>query len=73
MKSFTNARAYIYWNNCWRHVYVFRSYDQMTLEGGSVKMLEFRLSKNTKISYSAAVTAFRKTRPKDYKPKENLA
>jgi hypothetical protein len=69
MKSFTNARAFIYWENMWRHVHVLRSYDQMKLEGGSEKMLEFKLSKGTKISYSAPLTSFHKTRPKSYKPK----
>lgn len=73
MKSFTNARAYIRWGNVWRHVYIYRSYEQTTLIGEPVKMLEFRLSKNTKISYSAELKQFRKTRPKDYNPKQRLS
>lgn len=73
MKSFTNARAYIYWGNVWRHVHVLRTYDQQTLLGDPVKMLEFRLSKNTKVSYSAEIGSFHKNRPKAYKPKSGLA
>lgn len=73
VKSFKNARAYIFWGNVWRHVYIYRTYDQMTLEGGSVKMAEFRLSKNTKISYSAELSSFHKNRPKAYKPSQRIA
>lgn len=73
MESFTNARAYIYLGNIWRHVHVLRTYDQMTIEGGSVKMAEFKLSLGTKISYAAELSSFRKTRPRAYKPKERLA
>lgn len=69
MKQFTNARAFIYWENMWRHVHVLRSYDQMLLTDGSEKMLEFKLSLKTKVSYSAPLTSFHKTRPKAYKPK----
>lgn len=49
MKQFDNARAYIFWSGMWRHVHVLRTYDQMMIEGGSAKMAEFKLSKNTKI------------------------
>lgn len=73
MKQFENARAYIFLDNVWRHVHVLRTYDQMTLEGGSVKMLEFKLSKNTKINYSAEIGQFHKTRPRAYKPKQELS
>jgi hypothetical protein len=73
MKSFTNARAFIFRDNMWRHVHILRTYDQMTIEGGSVKMAEFKLSIGTKISYSAELTKFRKTRPKTYKPKSGLS
>ena len=69
MKSFNNARAYIYWGNVWRHVHVLRTYDQMTIEGGSVKMAEFKLSIGTKISYAAELSSFHKTQPKAHKPK----
>lgn len=73
MKSYTNARAFIFWGGVWRHVYIYKSYEQQTLLGDPVKMLEFRLSKNTKISYSAEIGSFHKTRPKAYKPKGGLA
>jgi len=73
MRSFTNARAYIFWGNVWRHVHVLRTYDQMTIEEGSVKMAEFKLSIGTKISYAAELSSFRKTRPAAYKPKSRLA
>jgi hypothetical protein len=73
MKQFTNARAYIFWGNVWRHVHVLRTYDQMTIEGGLVNMLEFKLSKNSKVSYSEELSNFRKARPRAYKPKGDLA
>lgn len=73
MKSFTHVHAYIYWGNTWRHVHVLRTYDQMTIEGGSVKMAEFKLSKDTKISYGAELTSFRRTKPKAYSPRKDLA
>jgi hypothetical protein len=73
MKQFTNARAYIQQDGIWRHVHVLRTYDQMTIEGGSVKMAEFKLSKNTKISYAAELSKFHKTAPKAYKLKSGLA
>lgn len=73
MKQFENARAYIFWTGVWRHVHVLRTYDQMTIEGGSAKMAEFKLSKNTKISYSAEVKSFRKTRPAAYKPRNRIS
>lgn len=73
MKQFENARAYIFWGNVWRHVHVLRTYDQMTIEGGSVKMAEFKLSIGTKISYAAELSSFRKTRPAAYKPSRRIA
>lgn len=73
MKSYKNARAFIFRDGMWRHVYIYRSYDQETLFGEPVKMLEYRLSKNTKISYSAEIGSFHKTRPKTYKPKSGLS
>jgi len=67
------SRAYIFWTGMWRHVHVMRTYEQIQLEGGSTTMAEFRLSKGTKVSYSAEVTSFRKTRPAAYKPRGRIA
>jgi len=57
------VRAYIFWEGRWCHVYVISGYDQLQLFGDTVKMLEFKLSKKTKISYAAPKSSFQERRP----------
>lgn len=56
-------RAYILWEGRWCHVYVMGSFDQMVLDGETVRMLYFKLTKNAKQTYSAEKTKFHKKKP----------
>ena len=51
-------RAYINWEGRWRHVYIHGSYDQATLVGEPVRMLYFKLTKNSKELLAAEKTKF---------------
>lgn len=62
-KPKSELRAYIHWNGMWRHVYIISGFDQQTLLGDAARMLEFKLSKNTKITYSAEKMKFHARRP----------
>lgn len=56
-------RAYIKWQNRWRHAYIVSSYDQMNLLGAPVRMLEFKISKKSKITYTSEKINFHNTKP----------
>jgi hypothetical protein len=56
-------RAYIKWEGRWRHVYVHGSYDQSTILGDTVRMLYFKLTKNSKELLAAEKTKFEKKKP----------
>lgn len=56
-------RAYIHWEGRWRHVYVHGSYDQGTLIGEPVRMLYFKLTKNSKDLLAAEKSKFEKKKP----------
>ena len=56
-------RAYINWEGRWRYVYVHGSYDQATLTGEPVRMLYFKLTKNSKELLAAEKTKFEKKKP----------
>lgn len=56
-------RAYIKWEGRWRHVYVHGSYDQSTILGDTVRMLYFKLTKNSRELLAAEKTKFEKKRP----------
>lgn len=56
-------RAYIQWNNHWRHVYIMGSYDQAALVGDPVRMLYFKLTKSSKDILSAEKIKFHKKKP----------
>lgn len=56
-------RAYINWEGRWRHVYVHGSYDQTTLIGEPVRMLYFKLTKNSKDLLAAEKSKFHKDKP----------
>lgn len=62
-KPGTELKAYIKWNGRWRHVYILSSFDQMTLLGGPVRMLEFRLNSRSKETYTSEKINFHKTKP----------
>lgn len=68
-KPKAELRAYIKWQGMWRHVYILAGYDQMTLIGEPEKMLEFKLSLKTKISYAAPKKDFQKRKPSAMKSK----
>lgn len=70
-KDGVELRAYILWEGLWRHVYILSGYDQMALIGDPVKMLEFKLSLKTKISYSAPKTSFHQKKPSDASRRRN--
>lgn len=56
-------RAYIKWDNKWRNAYIVSSYDQMNLLGAPVRMLEFRLTKSSKVTYTSEKINFHKNKP----------
>lgn len=56
-------RAYIHWDNRWRHVYIISSYDQMNLLVAPVRMIQFKLSKRSKITYESEKLNFHKNKP----------
>lgn len=63
-------RRYIKWNDRWRHVYVVSTHWQETIIGEPVKMVEFKLTKNSKTTHSAERGHFYKHKPS--KKKEAL-
>lgn len=66
-------RRYILWKGTWRHVYIVSTYYQQTLIGEPTKMVEFRLSKNAKRTYSAARSRFHEEKPKKRTNVEELS
>lgn len=56
-------RAYIRWGGRWHHVYIMGSYDQTVLVGEPVRMLYFKLTKNSKDILAAEKSKFEKKRP----------
>lgn len=70
-KPKAELRAFIYWEGLWRHVYILSGYDQMSLIGEPEKMLEFKLSLKTKISYAAPKTHFHQKKPSDASRRRN--
>jgi hypothetical protein len=72
-KPGTEMRAYIHWDNRWRHVYIIAGYDQMNLLGEPVKMIQFRTSKRGKTTYSSEKINFHKTKPAQSTMKKGVA
>lgn len=62
-KVHVEMRAYIHWNGRWRHVYILSSMDQTIILGTVVRMLEFKLTKDSKSSLIAEKSKFHKTKP----------
>jgi len=56
-------RGYLHHNGRWCHVYIMGSYDQTTLVGEPVRMLYFKLTKNSKDILSAEKIKFHKRKP----------
>lgn len=56
-------RGFINWNGRWCNAYIMGSYDQMVLDGDAVRMLYFKLTKNSKDILSAEKSKFQKRRP----------
>lgn len=66
-------RAYIHWQNKWRHVYIIAGYDQMNLLGEPVKMIQFRLNKREKTTHESEKINFHKTKPVQSTMKKGVA
>lgn len=56
-------RRYIEWEGRWRHVYVVSAHFQTRMFEPPVKMVEFRLSKNSKTTHSAERDRFFENKP----------
>lgn len=62
-KPGSELKAYIKWNGRWRHVYILSSFDQMTLLGKPVRMIEFKLTKRDKETQTSEKINFHKKKP----------
>lgn len=60
-------RAYIQWEGKWRHVYILSSFDQMTLLGDPVRMLNFKLTKRSPAVHASEKMHFHKNKPRTQK------
>ena len=56
-------RAYINWKGVWRHVYILSSQDNTNLIGETVRMINFKLTKNSKDILQAEKMKFQKKKP----------
>ncbi len=65
-------RRYIQYEGRWRHVYIISIHHQLTLLGKDQKMVEYKLSKNTKISHMAEREKFFKYKPKTRKNTDRI-
>lgn len=66
-------RRYIEWEGRWRHVYVISAHFQTRMFEPPVKMVEFKLSKNSKVVYSAERERFFKNKPRKQKENSRIA
>lgn len=48
----TYPRAYLLWNGQYKHIYLIGKSVQTTILGEDVELVQFRLTLNTKVSYS---------------------
>jgi len=62
-KPGVELKAYIQWQGRWRHVYIISSFDQMTIMGKPVRMLEFRITKKSRETHTSEKIHFHKTKP----------
>lgn len=65
-------RAYIRLNQQWRHVYLISSYDQETLLGDRVRMINFKLRKGGAEILSAEKSKFHQKKPRTYGRKNGI-
>lgn len=72
-KPGVEMRAYIKWNNTWRHVYIISSFDQMTILGDPVRMIEFKLTKRDKFTHTSEKINFHKRKPTTSSGKKGVA
>lgn len=66
-------RKYIEWEGRWRHVYIVSTYFQTRMFEPPVKMVEFKLTKNSKQIYTAERSKFHDDRPKRRKNVDGLS
>lgn len=66
-------RKYIYWNDCWRYVYIVSTHIQVRMFEPAVKMVEFKLTKNSKTTYSAERSRFHDAKPRKHTENQTLA
>lgn len=66
-------RQYIHWEGMWRHVYIVSTHIQTTLLGEDQKMVDFKLSKKTKVVHSAERERFFKDKPRKQKESTGIA
>lgn len=66
-------RRYIEWEGRWRHVYIVSTHYQQTLLGDPVKMVEFKLTKNSRTVHAAEREKFHEQKPRTRKNVEGIA
>jgi hypothetical protein len=66
-------RRYIQWNGRMRCVYIISTHWQINLFGEKVKMVEFKLSKNSRTVHAAERKHFQKTKPTTRKENSGIA
>lgn len=66
-------RHYIEWNGRMRHVYIVSTHWQLNLFGEKVKMVEFKLTKNSRTVYAAERKHFQKVKPTKRKDNSGIA
>lgn len=72
-KPSAELKAYIHWQNRWRHVYIISSFDQQTLLGEPVRMLQFKLTKASKETFTSEKINFHKKKPTRSSMKKGVA
>lgn len=66
-------KRYIFWQGRWRHVYPIAVHEQLNIDGGVTKLIEFKTSKGSKITYMAERNNFHMNKPAKSKGKEEEA
>ena len=66
-------RRYIEWEGRWRHVYVVSTHFQQRLFDEPMKMVDFKLTKNSRTVHTAERDRFHTEKPKKRKNVERIA
>lgn len=66
-------RRYIEWNGRWRYVYVVSAHFQTRMFEPLVKMVEFKLTKSSKVIYAAERERFFEHKPRKQKENSGIA